>query len=296
VSQRLERHYQRLLHLYPKGYREERGAEMFATLTEAAESGRARPARREIAALVVGALRVRAGAVATSSPRHAWWSALRVAALLLMAHVAAQSAAHAGRIVFSELLMGRGLTVVSDLGHPAALVASVLALVALAQGRYLLGVILAAATFGLGQWAMSWLPFMIRLVDGEFWQLPLAILLTLPLLWRRPPAAGRPLVWLLAIPLSLLLLPTAFDASLHLQPFALLAVCAGCLAWSVIDARASIAGGALLLGPILSLLGFYLPSWANGRSENLAQLSAYLLFAAALFGIGTALVRRHATL
>ena len=295
MSQRLERRYQRLLHLYPKGYREEHGAEMLATFTEAAESGRTRPASREIAALVVAALRVRAGAVATSSPRHAWWSALRVAALLLMAQVAAQSAARAGG-VFSELLTGRGLTLVSELGHPAELVASVLALVALAQGRYALGVILAAATFGLGQWAMSWLPFMFMLVDGEFWQLPLVILLTLPLLWRRPPTAGRPLAWLLAIPLSLLLLPTEFDASLHLQPFALLAVCASCLAWSVIDARASIAGGALLLAPILSLLGFYLPGWANGRSENLALLSSYLLFAAALFGIGTALVRRRAML
>ena len=296
MSQRLERRYQRLLRLYPKGYREERGAEMFATFMEAAESGRARPARREVAALVVGALRVRAGAVATSSPGHAWRSALRVAALLLVAHAAAQSAARAGRVVFSELLMGRGLTLVSDLGHPAALVAGALALAAIAGGRYALGVILAAVTFTLGQWAMSWLPFAIRLVDGEFWQLPLATLLTLPLLWRRPAAAGRPLAWLLAIPLSLLLLPTTFDDSLRLQPFVLLAVCAGCLAWSVIDARASIAGGALLLGPILSLLSFYLPGWVNGRTETLVLLSSYLLFAAALVGIGAALVRRRAWL
>lgn len=296
MSRRLERRYQRLLRLYPKEYRDERGAEMFATFMEAAESGRARPARREVAALVVGALRARTGAVATSSPGHAWLSALRVAALLLVAHAAAQSAAHAGRVIFSELLMGRGLTLVSDLGHPAALVAGVLALVAIAQGRYVLGIVLVAVTVALGQWAMSWLPFMIRLVDGEFWQLPLAMLLTLPLLWRRPTAAGRPLAWLLAIPLSLLLLPTAFDDSLHLQPFALLAVCASCLAWSVIDARASIAGGALLLGPILSLLSFYLPGWANGRSENLVLLSSYLLVAAALVAISSALVRRRARL
>jgi hypothetical protein len=296
VSQRLERRYQRLLRLYPKGYREERGAEMFATFMDAAESGRARPARREVAALVVGGLRVRAGAVATSSPGWAWLSALRVAAVLLVAHAAAQSAAHAGRIVFSELLMGRGLTPLSDLGHPAALVAGVLTLAAIARGRYWLGVILAAVTFALGQWAMSWLPFTMRLVDGEFWQLPLAIVLTLPLLWRRPAAAGRPLAWLLAIPLSLLLLPTPFDDSLHLQPIALLVVCIGCLAWSMIDARASIAGGALLLGPILSLLGFYLPGWANGRDEHLVLLSTYLLFAVALVGVGATLFHRQARL
>ncbi len=296
MSQRLERRYQRLLRLYPKGYREERGAEMFATFMEAAESGRARPAHREVAALVVGALRARTGAVATSSPGYAWLSALRVAVLLLVAHAAAQSAARAGRVVFSELLMGRGLPLVSALGHPAALVAGALALVAIAWGRYGLGVLLVAVTFVLGQWAMSWLPFTIRLVNGEFWQLPLAILLMLPLLWRRPAAAGRPVAWLLAIPLALLLLPTEFDASLHLQPFALQAVCASCLAWSVIDARASIAGGALLLGPILSMLSFYLPGWANGRSETLVLLSSYLLFAAVLIGVGASLVRRRARL
>jgi hypothetical protein len=269
---------------------------MSATLMEAAESGRTRPVHREVAALVVGALRMRSGAGRMSAPSQFWLSALRVSALLLVAHAVAQSAARAGRIVFSELLMGRGLTLVSDVGHPAGFVAGALALVAIARGRYLLGVLLAAVTFALAQWAMSWYLFMGRLVNGEFWQLPLAILLTLPLLWRRPTVTGRPLAWLLAIPLALLLLPTEFDASLHLQPIGLLVVCAGGLVWSFIDARAAIAASALLLVPILSLLGFYLPVFANGRSENLVLLSTYLSVAVALTAAGAALIRRQATL
>ena len=134
------------------------------------------------------------------------------------------------------------------------------------------------------------------MVEGEFWQLPLAMLLTLPLLSRGPTTTARPLVWLLAIPLAIFLLPTAFDDSLHLQPFALLAVCISCLAWSIIDARAAIVGGALLLGPTLSLLGFYLPDWVDGRSETLVLLSSYAVSAAVLLGVGAPPIRRQASL
>lgn len=287
--------YQRLLRLYPKEYREARGAEMLTTLLDAAESGRSRPARREVAALIVGALRARSGTGAAGTAGQIWLSALRIAALLLVAHAAAQSATRAGDI-FSQLFTGQGLAAVSDLGHPAALAIGVLALVAIAAGRYGLGIVLTVAAFVVGQWAGSWLPLQVRLVLGEFWQLPLATLLMLPLLRRRPAATGRPLVWLLAIPVSLFLLPTAFDVSLHLQPAALAAVCLGCLAWSIIDARVAVAGGALLLGPILSLLGFYLPGWGNGRSENLLLLSSLAIAAAVLIGVSAPLIRRQARL
>jgi hypothetical protein len=287
--------YQRLLRLYPKAYREARGAEMLTTLLDAAESGRSRPARREVAALIVGALRARSGTGAAGTAGQIWLSALRIAALLLVAHAAAQSAAHAGDI-FSQLLTRQRLALVSDLGYPAALAIGVLALVAIAAGRYGLGIVLNVAAFVVGQWAGSWLPLQVRLVLGEFWQLPLATLLMLPLLRRRPAATGRPLVWLLAIPVSLFLLPTAFDVSLHLQPDALAAVCLGCLAWSIIDARVAVAGGALLLGPILSLLGFYLPGWGNGRSENLLLLSSLATAAAVLIGVSAPLIRRQARL
>jgi hypothetical protein len=292
MSDRIERRYRLLLRLYPKAYREERGAEMLATLMEAAESGRARPAHREVAALLVNSLRVRVGAVGTRSPGQAWLSALRVAVLLLVAHAAAQSAARAGA------LPGQGgLALVSDLGHPAALVAGVLALVMIARGRYWAGVLLIAVEFGLAQWAMSWLPLPIRLVDGdgEFWQLPLAALLAVPLLVRRPAPTGRPLAWLLAIPLAVFLLPTEFDATLGWQPYALLAVAAGCLVWSIVDTRASIAGAALLLGPSLSLLSLKLPGWPQGLDgEYRVLLPTYLAVAAVSVCVGAVLIRRRA--
>jgi hypothetical protein len=292
----MEGRYRQLLRLYPKAYREARGAEMLATYLDAAESGRSLPAHREVAALIVGALRARAGIGAARTAGQIWLSALRMAALLLVAHAAAQSAAHAGRVVFSELLMGREPALAAAVGHPAALAIGVLALVAVAGGRYGLGIVLTMAMFVLGQWAMSSLPLQIRLVEGEFWPLPVAMLLMLPLLRRRPAAAARPPAWLLAIPAALILLPTAFDDTLQLQPFGLLAVCLGGLAWSVVDVRAAVAGGALLLGPILSLLGFYLPGWANGRSETAPQLITYALAAAVLIGVAAPLIRRRAKL
>jgi hypothetical protein len=295
VSAPAEGRYRQLLRLYPKAYREARGAEMLATYLDAAESGRSLPARREVAALIVGALRARAGIGAARTAGQIWLSALRLAALLLVAHAAAQSAARAGRVVFSELLMGRE-PAFAALGHPAALAIGVLALVAVAGGRYGLGIVLTVAMFVLGQWAMNWLPLQIRLVDGEFWPLPVAMLLMLPLLRHRPAAAARPPAWLLAIPAALILLPTAFDDTLQLQPFGLLAVCLGCLAWSVVDVRAAVAGSALLLGPILSLLGFYLSGWANGRSETALQLVTYAVAAAVLIGVAAPLIRRRAKL
>jgi hypothetical protein len=293
MSDQLERRYQRLLRLYPKDYRGEREAEILATLMDTAQPGQRRPARREAAALILGALRARAGSPARQSPSQIWLSALRLSALLLLAHATAQSAAHAGRIVFSELLTGKGLTLVSDLGHPIAMLLCVIALVAVARGSYLLGILTAGAAFAVGQWAMSWLSLPIRLVYGEFWQLPLAILVALPLLWHRPAAARSPLAWLLAVPLALLLLPTDFDASLHLQPFAMLAVCLGCLLWAVIDVRAPIAASVLLLGPVLSMLGYYFPGWANGRTENAILLSSYAGCAAVLTIVAASAVRRR---
>jgi hypothetical protein len=293
MSEQLERWYRRLLRVYPKDYRSEREAEILATLMETAQPGQRRPAGREAAALILGALRTRAGSPVRRSQSQIWLSALRLSTLLLLAHATAQSAAHAGRVVVSELLMGRGLTLVSDLGHPIAFVLCAIALVAAAGGRYELGILTAGVAFAVGQWAMSWLPLPIRLVDGEFWQLPLAILLALPLLWRRPARSRRPLAWLLAVPLGLFLLPTDFDASLQLQPFALLVVCIACLLWAVVDVRAPIAGAVLLLGPVLSLLGFYLPGWANGRSEFAVLLSSYGAFAAILISVGALIVRRR---
>jgi hypothetical protein len=59
VSGRLELRYRRLLWAYPRAYRNHRGAEIVTTLLEMAESGRARPTRRQAWHLIVCGLRQR---------------------------------------------------------------------------------------------------------------------------------------------------------------------------------------------------------------------------------------------
>jgi hypothetical protein len=285
-----EARYQRLLRLYPRAYRDEHGPEILTTLMESAGSSRRHPEWRETAELVVGALRARAGRVTPAS-------ALRLAALLLLAHATAILGAHAGRALFSEVLQGAGLALPSSAGYIAGFVAGASALVLVAAGRYRLAALLTVAALVSQQWANNWIIWEAQLVLGEFWQLPLALLTATALIPLRPAPCRRPWLWTAAVPMALVLLPTAFDASLGLQPFALLAVGLGCLAWSVVDARAGIAGGALMLGPLLSLSGFYwVPGWANGRTENLAWLLSYGLSAALLLGVGLLLVRRQARL
>src|SRR5581483_3776725 len=88
--------YERLLRLYPAACREQRGAEILATLQDAADSGRLRPAWREVSGLIDGALRVRTGVPTTPSRAGIWLSALRLAALLLLAHGTARRLAYAG--------------------------------------------------------------------------------------------------------------------------------------------------------------------------------------------------------
>jgi hypothetical protein len=282
-----ESRYGWLLRMYPEAYRRERGPEMLATLAEAAEAGRTRPARREVAGLVVGALRLRAGALAGGSPGRRWLSALRLAVLFLLAYGTAQSLAQGGRIV--QNLLGGHLYPLSNLGYLAATVAGAVALVAVAAGRYRLGFLAALAATVAIQWGLRpWfreLPiyqqFSFRMVFDEFWTFPLAVLVALPLLVRRPAAARQPLLWLLAVPVALLLLPSAFDATVHWQPYGPLAVAAVCLLWTVVDARVAIGAAALLLVtslPRLMLLG----RWPY---EAVFLILVVVLAAAGAFGV-----------
>jgi hypothetical protein len=296
----LESRYRRLLLCYPPHYRERRGPEILATLLDGADPGRRRPAPREAAALVTGGLRARAGMTAPGSRAQLWASALRVGTLLLLAHAAAQAAAHAGRLVFSELLMGRGLIFTSQLGHLAALAACVLALLAVAAGRHLVGLLLVLGANAAHHWAFSWYPDPLRLLDDELWPLALAALLSLVLVFLRPAPARRPVLWLIAVPAALVLLPTVFDATLGLQPYALLVGWLCCLAFSVVDARAPIAAGLVLLGPVLASLALVLPPWSEVYSVGFMSLSALIgaWSIAAVLGVavGTVLIHRRARL
>jgi hypothetical protein len=59
----LERRYRRWLFAYPRAYRQGRGAEILATLLDAAEPGRSRPPAREVVYLIRHGLSVRAAEV-----------------------------------------------------------------------------------------------------------------------------------------------------------------------------------------------------------------------------------------
>jgi hypothetical protein len=297
MSGELRRRYRRLLRLYPRTYRAMREAEMLDTLVENAPPGQQRPVPREVAALVLGSLRVQAGVATRGCPSQVVTSAIRLGTLFLLAHAAAASGAYAGRVVFSDLATGRGLAAVSELGHPAMFLLSAVALWAVAAGRYRLGIASAGAAFAAQLWAMSWLPsFELNLVMDNFWQLPLAILATVPMLWLRPAASARPALWLLAIPAAAVLLPTQFDATLGLQPYATLAAVLGCLLWTVVDRRAPIAAGLLLLGPLLTLLSFYLPLFEYGRGQSPVMLVTYAATTGILLALGALLARRQVRL
>jgi hypothetical protein len=56
----LERRCRRLLRSYPRWYRRQRGEEMLATLLEASQPGQRWPLARDVRALIIGGLRVRA--------------------------------------------------------------------------------------------------------------------------------------------------------------------------------------------------------------------------------------------
>ncbi|RBQ21986.1 hypothetical protein DP939_04785 [Spongiactinospora rosea] len=69
----LERHYRRLLHAYPKVYREQHGDELVGTLLEAAGPHRHRPTLREAASLLTGGFTARARA-ARRPAGPPWWA------------------------------------------------------------------------------------------------------------------------------------------------------------------------------------------------------------------------------
>ena len=84
----LERRYLRLLRLYPAAYRRARGAEMLGVLMDSAPPDRRRPPWREVRGLILGALRVRAGAQGRRTAGQSWRVSLRTAALILLTQAA----------------------------------------------------------------------------------------------------------------------------------------------------------------------------------------------------------------
>jgi hypothetical protein len=182
-----------------------------------------------------------------------WLGGLRIAALVLLAQAVAAAGARAGQFL-TDVLSGRAPLSAVDFPAPLTALLAGAALILVARGRYAIG--LAAAVPGLltNHLVMDYYPARLSL-DGlglvpanpEYWPLPVAVLMLLPLLRWRPPPGRRSWPWLLAVPAALVLLPTPYDATLRIQPWALGAVVLGCLLWTVVDARAAMAGAALVL-------------------------------------------------
>jgi hypothetical protein len=299
----LEARYRLLLGAYPKRYRRERGAEMIGTLMDAASPDQQRPTVREGAMLVLRGLQTRANAHTMHSPSRGFRGSLRLAALLLLVYATGGSLAESGRVL--PRIVTDGVPYPAELIYPLVTVIAALAVIAVAGGRYVLGLL---ATFGalaaalvvlylamvsvdvvtgerryppigfIGDYAMT---------DSTLWPLPLAVLLIAPLILWREPGTRRPVAWLLAVPVAVFLLPTDYEVTIGVQPWATVVVIAGFLLWAVVDARATIAAGVLLIPLIAALLSFRsLVGW--GQPDILAGtwFWALLIGAVALLTTG----------
>ena len=195
-----ERWYGLLLVAYPPSYRQQRGAEIQATLADAsqAETGPRLLALRQAASLVASGLRTRARLAAGGSAGRLWRSGLQLGVLLLLL---SQVSADLGS-QWAEALWGRSQHLLAP-PDPVALL-PFLAAVSLLRGRVRHALVLSTLT------ATVWLsPFGSGLgvvgpgpgLSAAGW--PGATLYLLPVLllgllaWRQPSAPPRSWLWLL---------------------------------------------------------------------------------------------------
>ncbi|MCW6007491.1 hypothetical protein K1W54_23515 [Micromonospora sp. CPCC 205371] len=308
MSQALEARYRWLLRAYPKGYRHERGAEMVGTLMEAAGDDQRRPTAREAAALVLRGLQARAGAHHARSARQSWLGALRLAVLLLLVYATAGWLADTGAVA-GRVVRDRTVDYPPELLYPLGMVITALAVITVARGRYLWGLL---ATLGglatalvvnyfsmvgidnvTGEHHYPPVRWVVEFIGREptFWPLPLALLLIAPLIAWPAPGTRRPLPWLLGVLVAVFTLPTDYEVTIGVQPWATVAVMVGFLLWMVVDARATIAAGLLILPLILALLVVHVQSGLGGP-ETLTTgwfwglaIGAVALVAAGAFGL-----------
>ncbi|TDB81776.1 hypothetical protein [Micromonospora sp. KC721] len=272
TQEALEAWYRLLLCAYPRHYRRERGAEMIGTLMEAAGTDQRRPTVREAVILILRGLQARAGTHHARSVGAGTRGALRLAVLLLLAYATAGSLIESGRVL-SRAVADRAVEYPPELLHPLVTVIAGSAVVAVAGGRYVLGLLTALGTCALTLVVLRLTYFTVDNVTGErhylpiefvrdfampdptLWPLPLAVLLLVPLIRWPAPGTGRPVAWLLAVPVAVLSLPTGYNVTINLQPAPTVVVMAGFLLWVAVDARATIAAGVLLVPLITAMLG-----------------------------------------
>ncbi|HEX8630566.1 MAG TPA: hypothetical protein VF755_20595, partial [Catenuloplanes sp.] len=263
MSDILMRRYERLLNVYPADYRRARGTEVLETLREAAEPGRQRPARHEVVALILGALRVRAGSHGRRTTGQTWLAALRLGALSLLVLHAANTAAHFVVVEYEGYGGDYGWALLPRVGPPLGLAVGLAlngwAIVAVLRSRYRTAMVAAALTFAAAE-------LMELVLHGPgslgFWQLPLAVVLLIPLLRRPAVAVSKSVNYVLAVPFLFAAL-TLYSGlggphAIPLRIGALASVCVAACLWSVVDERVALTLGLLLLDRLLAQAVFSL--------------------------------------
>jgi hypothetical protein len=303
--------YRLLLRAYPAAYRRARGEEMIGTLMEAARPGQRHPSLREAGSLVLRGLQTRAGVHSPHQRRQTLAGATRLAVLLLLASTAAVSLAEFGPIIGSPATPFTALRPLETLFAAAALVA-------VAAGRHVLGLIGTAATFVVGlllhgyhfnndgfiggfeylvqPWMIDWGPmFAVITVSWTFWPAPIAALLILPLIQWRPRGGTAPYLWLLAVPVAVVALPTAFDVTTGIQPGGAVATAAALLLWAAVDPRVTLAGGVLLLPLVIGPLAKYVtPDWSPVEVHSDGWFLTYAAAIVVLAATGAVRLRQQA--
>ena len=267
----LERRYARLLRLYPAGYRQARGAEMLAVLMDSAPPDRRRPQWREVRGLILGALRVRAGANDRRTAGQSWRVALRAAALMLLIQ-------YAGNALWPLMYNpdDAGVPIAQVAVSIAIAAACVLAIVAVFRGAYLAAAVVSAGAFVLetiGPQIVAHFatpPYStLGLSSGG---LPLVVVLLIPLIGRGPVVVPRKLNLLLLVPVVSVALnaygtltqdPDFQTGSRAVwQTFAVAAIL-----WSVVDERVAMTFGLAFFSVVVDRamldLAMDWPQWAS---------------------------------
>lgn len=299
MTDRLEQRYARLLNVYPADYRRARGAEVLATLLESAGAQGGRPTLRETAALVLGALRVRAGGAGRRTVGQTWLSAIRVAVLMLLVYDSAHTALRTALTVPGNV-QGHGIL---GLANPdtidlVALALGTYAIVAVVRHRYRRAIVATATAFALVQ-AVQFPS--VGLNSSEFWQAPLAIVLLAPLVRRPPARVSGSLSYLLAVPVGFAALelyasrvgPGAFGWQIGV----LVAVSLAGLGWAAVDERVALALGVLLLNGVLNQIVFATQMRRLSHistAEIVVSVGLAAVAPALLLAVGATVARRQA--
>jgi hypothetical protein len=280
----LERRYARLLRLYPAAYRRARGAEMLAVLMASAPPGRRRPELRQLWALTIGALQVRAGAHGRRTVAQSWRASLRTAALMLLIE-------SAGQVIprISDDQLATSVVVA---------VACVLAVIAVLRGAYLVAATVTAAAFVLDEVARQ-----TAYQGSSPWPLPLVVALLIPLIGSGRAAVPRALNYLLLVPVVSVALD-AYGTQAHDPAFQtggravwqLLAVAAAL--WAVVDERVTLTFGLAFLYVVVSR-AMFLPDAFPSLSQLpwiLADLGILAILPVIDIVVGAAVALRRARL